>query len=272
MMSDSYRAKTVALRVAISDGDIGFVGALTKRLDQLGWEHRVLFGEVRAEGLVGMRLGALVVDPAVLGPHAWEELERVTRELPALPVLICTRQSTVSERVRGLRLGADDWVTKPCHPEELIARINAAARRGRAVGAGAGIVLAGEIEVRPDLLQVWARGTSIDLTRREFALIRVLAAAEGRVLEREEIYRRVCGYTMAHGDRGIDVFVRRVRSKLRRASPHWSYIQTHFGVGYRFEAVRNGDDRAALGVAAAAPQASAATAGPSDPIASAPRA
>lgn len=262
MMTDSYRAERIALRVAISDGDSGFVGALTKRLDQLGWEHRVLFGALRVERLVVMRLGALVVDLAVLGAHAWEDLERVTRALPALPVVVCTGQSTVSERVRGLRLGADDWVTKPCHPEELIARINAVARRGRAVGPGAGTVLAGEIEVRPDLFQVFARGTSIGLTRREFELIELLAAAEGRVLEREEIYRRVWGYTMAHGERAIDVFVRRVRSKLRRASPHWSYIHTHFGVGYRFAAERNGDDRASVGVAAAAaPEADGAKAG-----------
>jgi DNA-binding winged helix-turn-helix (wHTH) protein len=82
------------------------------------------------------------------------------------------------------------------------------------------------------------------------------------VLEREEIYRRVWGYTMAHGERAIDVFIRRVRSKLRRASPHWSYIHTHFGVGYRFAAERNGDDRAEIGVAAAAaPESGGATAG-----------
>jgi DNA-binding response OmpR family regulator len=243
MMTDSYRAEAIALRVAISDGDAGFVGALTRRLDQLGWEHRVLCGVVRVERLVVMRLGALVVDLAVLGPRAWEYLECVRRELPALPVVVCTGRSTVSERVRGLRVGADDWVTKPCHPEELVARINAVARRGRALGPGAGTVIAGEVEVRPDLFQVFARGTSIDLTRREFELIQLLAAAEGRVLVREEIYQRVWGYTMAHGNRSIDVFVRRVRCKLQRASPRWSYIHTHYGIGYRFAAEHNGDDR-----------------------------
>jgi DNA-binding winged helix-turn-helix (wHTH) protein len=123
-------------------------------------------------------------------------------------------------------------------------------------------VIAGEIEVRPDLFQDFARGTSIDLTRREFELIQLLAAAEGRVLEREEIYRRVWGYTMAHGERSIDVFVRKVRSKLQRASPHWSYIHTHFGVGYRFSAEHNGDDTVDVAVAAgAAPKAGGATAG-----------
>jgi DNA-binding response OmpR family regulator len=228
-----------SLRVAISDGDTGFVQVLTKRLDRLGWEHRVLTGAVPVDRLVAMRLGALVLDLALLGPNAWEYLERVTREVPALPVVVCTGQSTVSQRVRGLRMGADDWVTKPCHPEELIARVEAVTRRRRqADGPGADVVNAGEIEVRPDQFQVFARGASIDLTRREFELIQLLAAAEGRVLEREEIYQRVWGYTMAHGDRSVDVFVRKLRSKLQQASPDWNYIHTHFGVGYRFAAER----------------------------------
>ena len=78
------------------------------------------------------------------------------------------------------------------------------------------------------------RGGSIDLTRREFELIELLAGAEGRVLEREEIYQRVWGYAMARGDRSVDVFVRKLRQKLEKASPGWRYIHTHFGVGYRF--------------------------------------
>ena len=73
------------------------------------------------------------------------------------------------------------------------------------------------------------------MTRREFELLQVLAEASGRVIEREDIYQRVWGYAMAHGDRSVDVFVRKLRSKIERRSPGWSYIHTHFGVGYRFE-------------------------------------
>jgi DNA-binding response OmpR family regulator len=254
-MNETNSAAAVggSLRVAISDGDTGFVQVLTKRLDRLGWEHRVLTGAVPVDRLVAMRLGALVLDLALLGPQAWEYLERVTRELPALPVIVCTGQSTVSQRVRGLRMGADDWISKPCHPEELIARIEAVARRRRqADGASVEKVLAGEIEVRPDQFQVFAHGASIDLTRREFELIQLLAAAEGRVLEREEIYQRVWGYTMAHGDRSVDVFVRKLRSKLQVASPDWNYIHTHFGVGYRFAAEQAGPETAAAAADGAA--------------------
>jgi DNA-binding response OmpR family regulator len=250
VISDTNTAAPAAtLRVAVIDGDSGFVQVLTKRLDRLGWEHRVLAGGLPVDRLVAMRLGAIVIDLALLGQHAWEYLERVAAELPALPVVVCTGQSTVAQRVRGLRLGADDWVTKPCHPEELIARIEAVSRRRRqADGPDAGEpILAGEIAVRPDQFQAFAHGRSIDLTRREFELIALLSAADGRVLEREEIYQRVWGYTMAHGDRSVDVFVRKLRSKLQQASPSWNYIHTHFGVGYRFAAERAEETDAAGG-------------------------
>jgi DNA-binding response OmpR family regulator len=259
-MTDRNLVAAETLRVAVSDGDTGFVQVLTKRLDRLGWEHVVLTGAVPVERLVSMRLGAFVVDLALLGQHAWTYLERVTTELPSLPLVVCTGQSTVAQRVRGLRLGADDWVTKPCHPEELIARVEAVSRRRRLAEAPATTeaLLAGEVEIRPDQFQAFAKGRSIDLTRREFELIQLLAAAGGRVLEREEIYQRVWGYTMAHGDRSVDVFVRKLRSKLQQTSPEWTYIHTHFGVGYRFAAERVGAepgiaDGAATGVGAGPP-------------------
>ena len=227
------------IRIAVIDVDSGFVTVLAKRLAALGWEHRVSGGPLPVETLVPMRLNALVVNLAVLGPSAWEYLEEVCRRLPGMAVIVVTGQSSVAQRVRGLRLGADDWLTKPCHPEELIARLEAAVRaRRRASDARveATPMAAGDLEIRADQFQAFAGGASVDLTRREFELISVLAAASGQVLEREEIYQRVWGYAMAHGDRSVDVFVRKLRQKLERASPDWRYIHTHFGVGYRFAA------------------------------------
>jgi DNA-binding response OmpR family regulator len=224
------------LRVAVIDTDSGFLQVLTKRLERLGWEHRVLATPVPVETIVAMRLGAVVVDLASLGSHGWEYLEKLCEALPGLGVVVCTGQSTVAQRVRGLRLGADDWLTKPCHPEELIARVEAVVRRRRRAESRGqtGAVTAGEIEIRSDRFQAFVGDRSVDLTRREFELIELLASAEGRVLEREEIYQRVWGYAMARGDRSVDVFVRKLRQKLEKASPGWRYIHTHFGVGYRF--------------------------------------
>jgi DNA-binding response OmpR family regulator len=227
-----------ALRIAVLDRDSGFIQVLSKRLDRLGWEHRVLASPVPADTVVSMRLSALVVDLAVLGPQAWDWLERLCGALPDLGIVVCTGPSTVAQRVRGLRLGADDWITKPCHPEEVIARVQSVVRRRRRAHSRSqeGPLLAGEVEIRSDRFQAFVHGASLDLTRREFELIELLAGAEGRVLEREEIYSRLWGYTMVRGDRSVDVFVRKLRQKLERGSPRWRYIHTHFGIGYRFAA------------------------------------
>jgi DNA-binding response OmpR family regulator len=225
------------VRLAIVDTDSGFVRVLAKRLDGIGWEYDALESVPGPDELVEMRLNALVVDLALLGPEAWSYLDGVCSALPGMGVIVCTGPSKVAQRVRGLRFGADDWLTKPCHPEELIARIEAVLRRRRSahVGTDAEPLRAGELEIRADRFQAFVRGESLELTRREFELLELLAEAEGQVLEREEIYQRVWGYAMARGDRSVDVFVRKLRQKLERASPAWEYIHTHFGVGYRFE-------------------------------------
>src|SRR6187455_453071 len=238
MTERSPAADAAPLRLAVIDTDSGFLQVLTKRLERLGWEHRVLASAVPVDTVVAMRLNAIVIDLAVLGSPAWEYLEKLCAALPGLGVVVCTGQSTVAQRVRGLRLGADDWLTKPCHPEELIARVEAVVRRRRRAEArqDAAPTVAGEVEIRPELFQAFVGGVSVELTRREFELIQLLAEAEGQVLQREEIYQRVWGYAMVHGDRSVDVFVRKLRSKLERASSDWRYIHTHFGIGYRFSA------------------------------------
>ncbi len=232
------------LRLAVIDGDSSFVQVLGKRLEGGGWRYRVLGGPLPADELVAMRLNAIVVDLSVLGPAPWEFLETACRALPDLGVVVCTGQSTVAQRVRGLRMGADDWITKPCHPEEVIARVEAVVRRRKRATArpDAIPVTAGELEVRADQYQAFVSGQSVDLTRREFELLQLLAEAPGLVLQREEIYQRVWGYAMAHGDRSVDVFVRKVRQKVERLSPEWRYIHTHFGIGYRFQPEPGGDE------------------------------
>jgi len=233
------------VRLAILDLDSGFVRVLVKRADDIGWQYRRLEAAPRVDEFVAMRVNALVVDLAVLGEGAWAFLDRLTAALPSLAIVVVTGRSSVAQRVRGLRAGADDWVTKPAHPEEVLARVEAVVRRRKQASArvDTGPLVAGELEIRADQFQAFARGNSVDLTRREFEVLELLAQTQGKVLQREEIYQSVWGYAMAHGDRSVDVFVRKVRQKLEKASPDWNYIHTHFGVGYRFQPERAaGDD------------------------------
>jgi DNA-binding response OmpR family regulator len=252
------------LRLAVIDRDSGFVRVLANRVEAVGWEFRTLPAPVTPERLVEMRLHALVLDLALLGPDSWQYLERLSARLPSLVVIICTGQSSLAQRVRGLRLAADAWITKPCHPEELIAVVQAALRRQRRselpVLEQANNV--GEITIRPDRHQAYVGERSLELTAREFEILYLLYQAE-RVLRREEIYETLWGYAMARGDRSVDVFVGKLRQKLRSGSPGWTYIHTHFGVGYRFAPAPEGPadpDSNAAGraeEAVAAPTASA---------------
>ncbi len=225
------------IRLAVIDDDSGFVTVLSKRTETAGWQQRVLSSAIPPEELVAMKLNALLLDMTVLGDEAWSYLERVCSILPDLGVIVCTGSSSVAQRVRALRLGVDDWIGKPCHPEEVMARIEAVSRRRRRsrAGAEAGPLVVGEMEIRADQFQAFVGDASLDLTRREFELLQLLADAKGQVLEREAIYQRVWGYAMAHGDRSVDVFIRKLRQKLEKCSPSWRYIHTHFGVGYRFD-------------------------------------
>ena len=225
------------LRLAILDSDSGFVRVLVKRAEDLGWQYRRLEAAPRVEEFVAMRVNAVVVDLSLLGNGAWDFLDRLSAALPGMGLIVCTARTTVAQRVRGLRLGADDWVTKPCHPEEVLARVEAVVRRRKRASrrVDTGPIAAGELEIRADQFQAFAAGRNVDLTRREFEVLQLLAQAEGKVLQREDIYQAVWGYAMAHGDRSVDVFIRKVRQKLEKHSPDWAYIHTHFGVGYRFD-------------------------------------
>jgi DNA-binding response OmpR family regulator len=210
-----------SVRIALIDDDSGFFAVLDRRFDLLGWDRRVLVYAPGPDQLAAQRLHVAIVNPDLTG---LDYVERTAVALPGLALLVCTGASTLADRVRGLRGGADDWMTKPCHPEELIARVQAVLRRRRLADLQSvdSTIVAGGLTIRQDRFQAFVGDHSADLTRKEFELLNLLAQAEGRVLEREEIYQRVWGYTMVRGDRSVDVFVRKLRQKLERISPEWS--------------------------------------------------
>jgi DNA-binding response OmpR family regulator len=227
------------MRVAVIDGDSGFLVVLEKRLQRLGWERRMLATTLPTKKLAAMEIDVLIVDLACLGSRRWSWLERLCDSDRSFGIVICTGASTVAERVRALRLGADEWLSKPCHPEELLARVESVVGHRRLPEPRSmEPVIVGEVEVRRDQYQAFVAGSSLNLTRREFQLIELLCDAGGEILERELIYERLWGYEMARNDRSVDVFVHKLRRKLKDASPQWSYIHTHFRVGYRLAAER----------------------------------
>jgi DNA-binding response OmpR family regulator len=201
-----------------------------------------------ADGGQGLRLfrqqrpDLVILDLMLPQMDGWRVTEELRREDPRVPVIVCSARTSEFDRVHGLEMGADDYVTKPFSMKELLARVSAHLRRvesHRHRETGDAIEVAG-LAIDPDQVQAFVGGRSVGLTPREFEVLHALARAEGRPIARERVYREVWGYEMMRGDRSVDVFVRKVRQKLAAARPETTYVQTHYWVGYRFEAIPAG--------------------------------
>src|SRR5437763_2312313 len=170
------------VRVALIDDDSGLLTLLERRFGLLRWESEVVPYPAGPEQLAAMRLHAVLLNPALTG---LDYLERLGRALPGVALLACAAPAPVADRVRALRGGADDWVTKPCHPEELVARIEAVLRRRRAgeLPLEQDAIIAGELAICPDRFDAYVGENAASLSRKEFELLYQLAAAGGRVLE-----------------------------------------------------------------------------------------
>ncbi len=237
---------------------------LGRRFAALRWDREALAYPAGPDQLTALRLHALIVNPGLTG---LDYIERIGHSLPGLALLVCSDPAPLADRVRALRGGADDWITKPCHPEELVARIQAVLRRRRAgeIPVLDKAIVEGELAIRPDRFDAYVGDDAAGLSRKEYELLYQLASVGGRVLRREDIYQRVWGYLMVRGDRSVDVFVRKLRQKLERISPEWRYVHTHFGVGYRFAAERADGTAPASRAEAPAPASRAEARAPRSP-------
>jgi DNA-binding response OmpR family regulator len=224
------------LRITAIDRDDEFLSTLSAQARPLGWTLIVHRKPITAATLQKGRPHVVLVDIDLLGPRWDDWLARHPVHVANLGVVVCTGISTVSQRVRGLHIGADDWITKPCHVEEVVARLHAIARAHRLarLARHAMPLHRGVLELRPDMHEAFAAHRAAGLTRREFEILLYLAHRSGQVIERERLYSEVWGCAMAHGSRAVDTLIRKVRSKLTDVSPGWCYIHTHKGMGYRF--------------------------------------
>jgi two-component system phosphate regulon response regulator PhoB len=149
----------------------------------------------------------------------------------AIPIIMLTAKAAEIDRVLGLELGADDYVTKPFSPRELILRVKNMLRRGRTTEAKAEEIRVGDVHVDIPRHQVFVQGKPVELTATEFKLLSLLARRRGRVQSREQLLQDVWEYDNLIDTRTVDTHMRRLREKLGRAA---KYLDTVRGVGYRF--------------------------------------
>ena len=186
----------------------------------------------------------LVLDLMLPGLDGWKLIESARAEGIGTPIVVVSARGTEHDRVHALQIGADDYLVKPFSMKELVARVQAAARRGvRAQPEERGDTIEiEELRIEPREVQAYVDGESAELTPTEFRLLYALALDRGRVTTRDELLQRIWGRRETHRDRTVDVFVRRLRDKIDRIAPRHTFIQTRYGVGYRLEPVlKDGD-------------------------------
>jgi len=153
-----------------------------------------------------------------------------------IPIIMLTAKGEEFDKVLGLELGADDYMSKPFSPRELLARIKARLRRLNSLEeADTQIIIHGELRVDVTGFRVHVRGEETELTPKEFELLRVLVAHPGKVYSRDELLERIWGYEYDGDTRTVDVHVRHLRLKVERDPSNPEYIETLRGIGYRFK-------------------------------------
>jgi DNA-binding response OmpR family regulator len=160
---------------------------------------------------------------------------REIRKLSQVPIIMLTARDEVTDKVVGLELGADDYLTKPFHPQELVARAKALVRRARIEPDQPKLVRAGRLEVDLERHEVRCGESKVQLRPKEFDLLALLARHPGRVFQRSELLDLVWGYDFPGYTRTVDVHVQQLREKLAQGGVTDASIQTVWGVGYKLE-------------------------------------
>ena len=172
----------------------------------------------------------IVLDVMLPDWDGFEVSKRLAGQWERVPVLFLTARDATADRVRGLTLGGDDYVTKPFSLEELIARIRAILRRTRGSVDGSSRLVYGDLEMDDDLHQVWRAGRSVELTATEYKLLRYLLANAPRVLTKSQILDHVWNYDFGGDGNVVETYISYLRKKVDRPRP--SLIHTVRGVGY----------------------------------------
>ena len=189
-------------------------------------------GNAALDAVRRLRPAAVVLDVGLPGLDGIEVCRQLRGENNWTPVLFATARDDEVDRIVGLELGADDYLTKPFSPRELVARVTSVLRRTRGVPAAEQVLTVGGVQLDPSTRRVLVNGSEVELTATEFDLLAYLMRRPGRVFSREQLISEVWGYSAVAGVRTVDVHVAQVRGKLGELTP----IRTVRGVGYSAEA------------------------------------
>jgi DNA-binding response OmpR family regulator len=220
-------------KVLVVDDDTKTVELVRLYLDREGYQVLTAYDGVEALRLAREGYPDLVVLDLMLPDIDGLEVCRTLRRESDVPIIMLTARTTDQDKLTGLDLGADDYVTKPFSPKELAARVRAVLRRLPGE-RGPEEIKSGELSMNFTTHEAWLADRPLDLTSIEFKLLGVLAKEPGRVFTRANLIEEALGYDFEGFDRTIDVHVLNLRRKLEPDPSHPKYIKTVYGVGYKF--------------------------------------
>jgi DNA-binding response OmpR family regulator len=221
--------------VLVVDDEPTIGEVVSRYLERAGYEARVAEDGLAALDAVAERAPDLIVlDLMLPGLDGLEVMRRVRAEDRSSAIILLTAKGDESDRIVGLRLGADDYVVKPFSPAELVARVDAVLRRVDTVGADEPSLRFGELEIDPSARRVRVGAEELQLTAREYDLLLFLARHPSRAFTRNELMDHVWQYAFYTDTSTVTVHIRRLRAKLEPDPEMPRWIETVWGVGYRF--------------------------------------
>jgi two-component system, OmpR family, alkaline phosphatase synthesis response regulator PhoP len=228
-------------RILVVDDEPSIVKLVQFNLEKEGYLVDIAEdGQTALNKIKEQRPDLLVLDLMLPKVDGLEVCKQVRRENRQLPILMLTAKTEEFDKVLGLELGADDYMTKPFSPRELVARVKAIFRRTEAIREGSReepkqVIQVGDLTIDTDGYEVLRNGEPIDLTPKEFELLVYLANHRGRVLSRDQLLNAVWDYDYIGDTRIVDVHVSHLREKVEEDSRNPVYIKTVRGIGYKFE-------------------------------------
>jgi two-component system, OmpR family, response regulator ResD len=225
-------------KVLIVEDDEVIAEGMARHLTAAGFDPiRVSNGTTGLARLRYERPDVCIVDLMLPGTDGWTLIESARREGIGTPIVVVSARGTEHDRIHALDIGGDDFLVKPFSMKELVARVQANARRGtrpEREQRGEAIEIE-ELRIDPNEVQAYVHGEDAGLTPTEFRLLYALALEAGRVVTRDELLQRIWGRRETRRDRTVDVFVRKLREKIDKRAREHSFIQTRYGVGYKLE-------------------------------------
>lgn len=232
----------MAKRILVVDDEHSIVKLVQFNLEKEGYIVDFAFdGMAALEKIQAEKPDLVVLDLMLPKLDGLEVCRRIRQEKSHVPILMLTAKSDEFDKVLGLELGADDYMTKPFSPRELTARVKAILRRMEAVREvhqekqGGHRIEIGELMIDPEAYEVTRGGKEVELTPKEFELLLYMANHRGKVLSRDQLLNAVWNYDFVGDSRIVDVHVSHLRDKIEEDSRNPVYIKTVRGIGYKFE-------------------------------------